>query len=92
MTARGLELVEGGGRGWKGGVVSELSGGSPKRYVQTLIPGACVTFFWKKGLCRHNKVKDEMRSFWITWLCPKSNEKYPYKRQKEKRYAEEKAI
>ena len=48
MIASGLELVEGGDRGRKDEVVSGLSGGPPKRYVQILIPGACVTLFGKR--------------------------------------------
>ena len=68
MIASGLELVEGGDRGRKDEVVSGLSGGPPQKICPNSNPRSLCYIIWKKGLCRHNKVKDEMRSSWILSL------------------------
>lgn len=55
---------------------------SPKRYVLILISEICdCDLIWKKDFCRC--VKDlKMRSSWITWEGPKSNDNCPYQRLK----------
>ena len=60
---------------------------SPKRYVSVLTPGpGKVTLFGKRVFV--NAIKDlVMRSSWITQVGPKSDDKYPYERQKRRRQA-----
>lgn len=50
-------------------------------------------FIWEMGLCRCNEAKNfKIKSFWIIWVSPKSDDKCPYERQKNGRHREERVM
>lgn len=56
---------------------------APIRYILTPEPYE-YELIWKKGVCRGPAVKHlQMRSSWMTQVCPKSNDKCPSKRRKD---------
>lgn len=61
---------------------SKLNGGPPKRYIHATGP-MTVTLFGGSWEAFADVIKYlEMRSSWTTRVGPKSNDRYPYKKQK----------
>lgn len=61
----------------------------PKRYIHSLTPGACkCVLIWKKGLYKPLIKTLQIRSSWIIWVGPNSNDSDFIREKREDTYTQ----